>query len=155
AHHYSSWQLVRRWILKHRTAVAVGGVAAAVLVAVIAVSFRRGIAEEAVAEQRRADAQELMRFMSEDLHVKLKPIGRLDLLGAVADKEREYYRTHTDDRDRYDRVVAYGNLGEVMLARGDAAGALAQYREALALAQQVQREHPTDPKYQRQVSSAH
>ncbi len=154
AHRYSSWQLARRWIRKHRTAVAVGGVAAAVLAAVIAISFRRVLAEEAVAEQHRADAQELMRFMSQDLHVKLKPIGRLDLLGAVADKEREYYRTHLDDRDRYDRVVAYGNLGEVMFARGDAAGALAQYREALALAQQVQRDNPTEPKYLRQVSTA-
>ena len=69
-----------------------------------------------------------MRFMLTTLHDRLKPIGKLDLLGTVADKEQAYYAAHTDDlrpSDRFDRAIALGNLAEVLEAHGDATNALA------------------------------
>ena len=57
AHAYSTGQLVRRWVRRHRGAVAVG-VAAAVGLAVLgAVSFKQVAAERDVAERQRALAE--------------------------------------------------------------------------------------------------
>ena len=156
AHRYSAGELVRRWIRRHRTAVGVGVVATAVLAFVVAMSVRRIVIEEHRAEQRRADAEELMRFMLTTLHDRLKPIGKLDLLGTVADKEQAYYAAHTDDlrpSDRFDRAIALGNLAEVLEAHGDATNALAEFRAALALSSALAAEHPTEWTYQHQVSA--
>ena len=93
AHHYSLRQLIWRWAARHRAPLAVGAIAAAILIAV-GVFAVRGIVEE----RRRADAQRtiavdsrgvsegLTQFMLFDMHDKLEGVGRLDLLAAVADK---------------------------------------------------------------------
>jgi hypothetical protein len=137
AHHYSTRQLVTRWIRKHRTAVGVAGVAVVVLAVVAIAGLRRITAEQHRAEQHRADAEDLMQFMLTDLHDKLQTIGKLDVLGAVANKEREYFRNHADElapADQAKRVIALDNLAEVLAAQGDGKGAIAEARSALAIA---------------------
>ena len=71
AHRYTRWQLVRRWLRRHRTAVAVAALAIAALIAGGTISFRenliarrraeaegrRATAAQATAEDRRRDAE--------------------------------------------------------------------------------------------------
>jgi WD40 repeat protein/tRNA A-37 threonylcarbamoyl transferase component Bud32 len=58
AHEYSAWQLARRWITRHRAAVAVGALAVVVLASVAVVGVQRIRAERdtARAQSARADA---------------------------------------------------------------------------------------------------
>ncbi|MCE9576899.1 MAG: serine/threonine protein kinase [Deltaproteobacteria bacterium] len=143
AHRYSAGELVRRWVRRHRGAVAVGAIAIAALAVIGALSVRRIVAEEAradderrVAVRSRADAEELMDFMLGDLRQRLDAVGKLDLLDAVATKARAYYAARPDDgtpEGQHRRALALRNLGKVVAARGDARGALALYREAIAI----------------------
>jgi serine/threonine protein kinase/Flp pilus assembly protein TadD len=150
AHRYSSWQLVRRWLKRHRTAVSVGGVLAAMLVVVSIVSVQRIRHERSDAENARAtaesergkavesrgEAEDLMGFMLGDLKDKLVPVGRLDILDAVAKKSMAYYQKHTDtttDDERGKRAKAYFNVGDVLMPQGNVDGALQAYRAALAI----------------------
>jgi tetratricopeptide (TPR) repeat protein len=147
AHRYSRRQLAMRWLRKHRTAVVVGAAAVVALAGVGAASLRGVLAEQRRAESNRADADELMTFMLTNLHDQLQPIGKLDLLGTVADKARDYFRAHAaphGGRDLYNRVLAVSNLGEVLDARGDRDGALDQFGSARALAEQLVRADPSD-----------
>jgi len=158
ARRYSSWQLARRWIARHRTAVAVAAVAAVVLAAVVAFSFRRVLAEEAVAEQRRADAEDLLSFMVTDLRDKLEPIGKLDLLRTIAAKARAYYDEHPGDRTvraRHQQLLAHANLGHVLQDAGDGHGALAEYRAALGLADGLAADEPANPEWRHEQSANH
>ncbi|MCX5745568.1 MAG: serine/threonine-protein kinase, partial [Proteobacteria bacterium] len=91
AHHYSAWQLLRRALRRHRTAVVVASVAIALLAAMGVVSVRRIVREQArteqqreVAERSRAAAEDLTGYMLGDLRDKLQPLGKLDLLDDVA-----------------------------------------------------------------------
>jgi tetratricopeptide (TPR) repeat protein len=156
AHRYSTWELARRWLRRHRTAVAVATVGVLAVAVAIAVGFRNVVAEQRRAEQHRADADELMTFMLTDLHDRLKPLGKLELLGAVATKARDYYRAHDlAPRDRENRFLALANVGEVLYAQGDLAGAVGEMREALTLAEELAREAPADVIRQRHVASSH
>ena len=68
AHRYTAAQLAIRWLRKHRTAVAVAALAGILLAGVVATSVSRILTAEQRAEQHRADAEELMRFMLTTLH---------------------------------------------------------------------------------------
>src|SRR5262249_20787845 len=57
AHRYSTWQLVLRWIARHRAAVIGSGVAVVALAVLGAYSFRRIVAERDRAEERRREAE--------------------------------------------------------------------------------------------------
>ncbi len=59
AHRYSTWQLIRRWIRKHRTAVTVAAIATIALAVLGVVSFRGIQQQRAVAEERLADVLRL------------------------------------------------------------------------------------------------
>ena len=140
AHRYSTWQLVRRWLRRHRTAAIVGGVAIALLAGVGTVSITRIIDEQQRTEQQRAvamksrgEAEGLMTFMLRDLRNKLEPLGKLELLDDVAKKANAYYRGTREgltDTDLYHRAEAESNLGDVLAARGSVDDALAQFRES-------------------------
>ncbi len=58
AHHYSSWQLVRRWVVRHRAIVLTAAIAVAVLIAVGLASISRITAERDEANTQRARAQQ-------------------------------------------------------------------------------------------------
>ncbi|MGE5182255.1 MAG: protein kinase domain-containing protein [Acidobacteriota bacterium] len=164
AHRYSRAQLLARWLRRHRTAVAITAVAATIVVAVGAISVQRIMRAERVADaerreavQNRADAEELMSFMLGDLRDKLQPIGRLDLLDAVAKKATVYYqrRPLRTAEDRREHAIALGNLADVLLARGNTEDALADDRAALAETAAIAAAAPGDERLQRDLSIRH
>ncbi len=137
AHRYSAWELIRRWVRKRRATVAVVSVAAVMLAAGAVISVRRIVSEEARthaaldlaerhrtdAEERGADAERLIDFMLFQLHDKLEPIGRLDLLNDVALTMQAHYQHHggaLTARDQHQRARARQNLGNVLFQKGDA-----------------------------------
>jgi len=154
AHRYSVGQLARRWLRRHRTAVAVGAAAVIVLAVVGVVGLRRILREErlaaterAVAVEHRRAAEELLGFMLFDLRDRLKAIGRVDLLRVVAARAGAYYdaRPAADDLvEQRKRAVAVSNLADVMLAEGDPSSALAQFRAALVIGQRLRGRDPAD-----------
>lgn len=171
-HRYTTWQLARRWVRRHRAAIAVAVAALTVLTAVLTVSIRRIVREQEVADRRRieaeqlkleaersrADAEDLMGFMLGDLQTKLAPLGKLDLLDAVAQKARAYYEQRpasaSSDTERK-RQLALQNLGDVMRAKGDTAGALSAFRSALTIATEHAAADPSDARWQRALAVSH
>ena len=84
------------------------------------------------AEQRRAEAEQLLNYLLVDLHPRLKQFGRLDLLENVANKSREYIdQLDTGVSDPIDAIQAVSlrrNMAEVFQTTGklDAAEDLRQ-----------------------------
>jgi tetratricopeptide (TPR) repeat protein len=155
AHRYSTWQLVQRWLRKHRGAVTVGAILVVVLAAVSIVSVQRirhersdAEAARAVAEEQRGlavasrnDAEDLIGFMLGDLKDKLEPVGKLDILDPVVAKTIAYYSKRPADADDADehgkRARAFESVGDVRQPEGNLPGALDAYRTALALREQL------------------
>ena len=158
AHRYSRWQLTRRWVRRHWTAVVVAAIATLVLAGGAFMGVRRVIAEQHRAEKNRADAEELMTFMLTELRDKLEPIGKLDLLGDVARKARDYYDQRPEERTpdaQYKQVLARSNLAHVLQDQGDIAGALAEYHAARALLDTLASYDPAEPNWQHERSANH
>ncbi|MHC4550166.1 MAG: serine/threonine-protein kinase [Planctomycetota bacterium] len=137
--------------LLRRVAVVglVTATAATVLVALL-VDAKRREAEEARtregaqrrrAQEERTRAEDLANFMLFDLHQGLEAIGRLDLLDEVARKSKTYYESLPPEgltnTTLHRRVTALVNVGDVLTAQGNLAGALESYRAAHALAQHL------------------
>jgi tetratricopeptide (TPR) repeat protein len=163
AHRYSGWQLVRRWVRRHRIAVTVAAVATVLLAAVGVVSLQRIFREQArtdeqrqVAEQNRGEAEDLLGFMLVDLRDKLRPLGRVNLLGDVAGKAVGYYnrRGANGDAELSKLALARRNLGDVLLEQGDATAALREYRASLATTIVVVAYDPS-ARQRRNVSKSH
>ena len=172
AHRYSTWQRVKRWLARNRRTVGVAGVAALVLL-VVSVAGLRGIVverrraeqeravaqrERAVAEQHRAELEDLLGFMLFDLHRKLEPIGRLELLDAVAVKANDYYarRPPSEDIDEERRrAVALRNVGDVRLAKGNADAARDAYRASLAIVEALVAVHPGHAGIEGDIAKSH
>ena len=165
AYHYSAWQLLRRWIRRHRTPVAIAAVATAALGVLGIVSVRRVIQEQArtdeqrqVAERSRGEAEDLMNFMLTDLRGKVEPLGRLDLLDDVAKKAVAYYDRRTEDASDAElktRAVARRTLGDVLAAQGHAEAALAEYKAALAIVGALGQDDPTNADGQAELAVGH
>jgi tetratricopeptide (TPR) repeat protein len=142
SHRYTAGDLVRRWVARHRGAVAVAAIAAVALTALALFSVRRILREQDRAEAQRAlavargaDAEELMGFMLGDLRDKLRPLGKLELLDAVATKAVAYYAARADATDlahERQRARALQNLGDVLQSQAQLPQALAAFREAAA-----------------------
>ena len=143
AHAYSAGELLRRWVRRHRGALAVAAAALVVLAVGGALAIRgvlagerRADAQRAVAERNRGDAEELLRFMLGDLRAKLTPVGKLEVLDAVVQKARAYYASRpsgTTPAERRTRAQIHEGLAAVIRGRGDSAGALAELRVAKEL----------------------
>ncbi|HEY1810951.1 MAG TPA: serine/threonine-protein kinase [Kofleriaceae bacterium] len=143
AHRYSAGQLLRRWMRRHRTAIAAVAAAAIVGIAVGVVALRRIFAAEALIEQQRAEAvanrkaaEELSQFMIGDLKNKLVDVGRIDLLDAVAARAAAYYDGRSgegSDDDQYDVAAAHNVLGGGFADRLDFANARHQFGKAASI----------------------
>ena len=165
SHAYTAGELVRRWLRRHRAAVAVAGVAALVLAAIAVFAVRRIVREQHRAEEQRAlavargaDAEELMGFMLGDLRDKLKPLGKLELLDAVATKAVAYYDKRADGEDDLQtsqRARALQNLGDVQLSKAAMPGALAAYRDAAALWERLVAKDPASAAAAFGLASSH
>ncbi len=159
-HHYSAAMLVRRWLRKHRAAVAAGSVALVAIAAVATVSVSRVLAERDAAhraeqvaaaarhkaEERRAQAEAqgaaseaLVGFMLGDLQPQLERVGRVSLLNGVAARVDEYYAridlAHggLDAAALAGRATALHLLGVVLDSTGDLAGAHRAFQRAIDL----------------------
>ncbi len=145
AHHYSTRQLVRRWMRRRRVPVAISMVAIVLLACLGIVSVVRIEAQREAAEASRSGAEQLMSFMLQDLHAKLESVGKLDLLEVVARKANQYY-SERDQRltsgDQRKAVIAQRSLGDVLLAKGSTVAAMAAYRAAQALGERLVLAHP-------------
>ncbi len=145
AHRYSPAERLRRFVGRHRGAVAVAAVLLAVLAATSIYGVRRIVAERDaaerqrdVAERRGAAAEELVDFMLYELRDRLKPIGRLDALAGVGDAVERYYAQRSADEPLDAtaigrRAAALETLGDVRRSQGDVDGARAAYQQSLEL----------------------
>ncbi|CAN5133582.1 hypothetical protein BH11MYX1_BH11MYX1_36870 [soil metagenome] len=153
AHRYSGPQLVWRWMRKHRGAVVTAAVATVAVVGLAVASFTRIVREEhraniarALAERNHAKAEHLLDFMLVDLRSRLEPVGKLDLLDAVAFEARDYYRDQveaTSEADRHRRALVHHGLGKVLAAKGDTSAALAEHQAALAIHPRLAADDPS------------
>ncbi|MEM9593702.1 MAG: protein kinase [Acidobacteriota bacterium] len=96
---------------------------------------RRAQAARAEAEAARDRAETLANFMLQDLWEKLSPIGRLDLLGPVAEQVHAYYADQKvrelSPEVQLNHAEALDAVAAVLHEGGDVAGAEATYRELL------------------------
>ena len=141
-----------RFASRHRTLLAVAGVSALLLAAalvVAAVMGVRAVRANALAEQRRAQAEELIDFTILDLRDKLEPVGRLDLLDDVGERAMRYFaavpESELSDDELAHRSTALYQIGDVRLRRGDLAGARRPFEESLVLARRLADRDPGNP----------
>jgi tetratricopeptide (TPR) repeat protein len=116
--------------------------------------FTTGLAYTAIdardeARDQRREAEGLVGFMLGDLRDKLEPVGRLDVLDAVGTRALAYYESQ-DKSDLSDESLAQRSraltlMGEMAQTRGDLAGALRRYQEALASTAEIARRAPDNP----------
>lgn len=77
---------------RHRRMAAITTTSIAAMAITIALAISAMLARDE-AEQRRAQAEDLLGFMVGDLRERLEPIGRLDVLQALSDKAMNYFAT--------------------------------------------------------------
>ncbi|HEY0251636.1 MAG TPA: serine/threonine-protein kinase, partial [Kofleriaceae bacterium] len=157
AHVYTTRQLIGRWIRRHRGAVAVAVAALVVIATVGVVSIRSLLVERAATRQARAESEDLTSYMLGDLHDKLQPLGKLDLLDGIAHKAVAYYagRPVLTPEQRRKQSEANIALGDVLLFQGQREEALRVYTDALAVTETLDREIPNDPKTQTELRWCH
>ncbi|HEX6201402.1 MAG TPA: protein kinase, partial [Thermoanaerobaculia bacterium] len=141
-----------RFTLRHRTLLAVAGVSALLLAAALvaaALAGMRAVRANALADQRRGQAEELIGFMLLDLRDRLEPVGRLDVLDEVGRRAMRYFAAvpaaELSDEELARRSVALYQIGDVRIRQGDLAGAERPLAESLALARQLAARDPGDP----------
>jgi tetratricopeptide (TPR) repeat protein len=134
AHRYSFAQLIRRFVARHRAAVAIAVVALAVIATVSTIAVRRVVAQRRVAVEEREAAEALVELLLRDLRESLEKVGRIDVLAPVGARVDAYYeRVGIKGRtDQLRRATAQWIIGEARLGAGDLDGALAAFRVGLA-----------------------
>ncbi|HEV7768922.1 MAG TPA: protein kinase [Thermoanaerobaculia bacterium] len=104
------------------------------------------VTARAEAERRRGQAEDLIDFMMGDLHRKLEPIGRLDVLDSAADRAMAYMSTLRPElmtaSELTQNATALDHLGEVRMAQGKLPEALAAFEQALVIAQTATQKEP-------------
>ncbi|HEX7270586.1 MAG TPA: hypothetical protein VF420_00410 [Casimicrobiaceae bacterium] len=97
----------------------------------------------ALAESARGEAEKLIVYLLDDFYLELEPVGRLDVVAALAKRAVDYYgalplelRTSETDRNRALALVRYGaalrtqsKLDEAEKALSDAIGVLGTLRK--------------------------
>jgi tetratricopeptide (TPR) repeat protein len=162
AHRYSTRQLLRRWVGRHRTAVVATAAAAIVALVVGGLAIKRIVAAQQLAEQQRAlaranqaSAEDLLRFMLVDLREKLAKLGRLELLDDVARRAASHFDARgdaTSDDDRYLAALARDGIGSVLEARGDLTAAQAEIAKAHAALADLVARNPRNTTYRARLS---
>ncbi len=91
----------------------------------------------ALAETSRADAEKLVGYLLEDFHAELEPVGRLDMVGELASRTVDYYRSLAPsmrtDATEANRALALLRLGDVRQTQGKLDEAVAILDEAIAV----------------------
>lgn len=101
------------------------------------------------AEQRRAQAEDLIEFMLVDLRGKLGPVGQLEVLDAVGTKALGYYtETGPGDLDKSSlarRARTMHLLGEIQGLRGNLTAASQAFSESRETTAELLNRSPDDP----------
>jgi tetratricopeptide (TPR) repeat protein len=127
-------QILQRDLQRRQRRVTAITTASMVLALTMGAMTLFALSAQSEAEQRKAQAEDLIEFMLEDLRVKLEPVGRLDVLDAVGEKVVEYYAIQDldgltlDDLGRRSR--AFLLLGRVGSDNGEFERAIGHFREA-------------------------
>jgi eukaryotic-like serine/threonine-protein kinase len=111
------------------------------------------------ANTARDQADGLINYMLGDLRDKLKPIGRLKILGDVANKAKAYLdglpsEQMTSGRLRQ-RAVMLSNLGDVLKDKGDLPEALDAYEQSLTIKKRLGGESPSDTRLQGDLAAGY
>ena len=111
------------------------------------------------AQRRRGQAEGLIEFMVGDLRNKLTPVGRLEILDEVGKKALEYFASvpaaSLTEEELFRRSQALHQVGQVLQARRDNAGAQKAYEESLAQAEEVVRRRPDNGEWQLGLGTSH
>ena len=128
--------------------LAIGAVASAVFGYVSMKRAQRAEAQaqktQQLAESARGEAEKLIVYLLDDFYLELEPVGRLDIVAALAKRAVDYYadlpselRTAETDRNRALALVRYGaalrnqsRLDESQKALAEAVGVLGKLRAA-------------------------
>lgn len=135
-------------VRRHRrlAILAAGSLAGMVVTSGLAVAAIE--ARDAARDQRR-EAEGLIGFMLGDLKGKLEPIGKLDALDGVGARVLAYYHKQPtkdlSDAALLQRSSALTLMADVANSRGDLAGALRLFQEAMEGTAEAIRRDPTDP----------
>ena len=126
--------------------VALGSVTLSIVMAALTL-VAIGFADDA--RRQRDHAEGLVEFMLSDLNKRLRPVGRLDILGAVGRRAMAYYdsqgqtRLAPDDLGRRARVLHL--LGDISDQRGDLTQASLDFADAASSTDVLLSRQPTDP----------
>jgi len=154
AYHYTRPDRAGRFARRHRVALVVGAVFAALAVAVAGWSVMRILdardsaeaarmlaeRESARADLERNDAEALVQFMLSDLRPALAKVGRLDALSATAARVDDYLTAATGRRPTASTRIARARVLELRASvaydRGDWQTASQLIRDARAILEQ-------------------
>lgn len=130
-----------RWMTVATAAAAVISLCMAAL-AWTAVDARR------LAQARNAEAEDLIAYMLGDLHEKLEPVGRLDVLDGVGRKVLDHYAKvgvrRLDDAALAKQAKALTLIGSIRSERGDLIGAREAFAQAAATSRALSERKPKD-----------
>jgi tetratricopeptide (TPR) repeat protein len=142
-------QLIQRDLQRRQRRVTVITGASIALSLIMAALALLAVSAQSEAERRKAEAEDLIEFMLNDLRLKLEPVGRLDVLDAVGAKVIEYYEGQNpgqmslDDLGRRSR--AFHLLGRIDSAEGDLDGAVHHFQTAYDATSRILAVEPTSP----------
>ncbi len=114
-------------------------------VAAIESERREKLAREK-SEKAQATAEKLINSMLFDLHDKLKPLGRIELLDDVSLEAEKYFEENppsTDDA-KYNQSIMWESRANVLYATGDLGGAKKAYQESLNIVGPLADHNPKD-----------
>jgi tetratricopeptide (TPR) repeat protein len=156
AHRYTTRERLVRFVRRHRGAVSIAAGALVVFAVAGSLAIRsivsardRAERARAIAETRRAAAEKLVDYVVRDLHDKLGPIGRVDLLAGLGTGVAAYYdalggiELGAEDVDR--RAAALDIVAEAQMSKGDLDGALVTWKRAQADLDATIAASPDDP----------
>ncbi|MDX1555482.1 MAG: toll/interleukin-1 receptor domain-containing protein, partial [Xanthomonadales bacterium] len=101
------------------------------------------------AQRRQSQAEDLIEFMLSDLHSELEKVGRIEALGAAAQKASEYFATLSPRDMTEDALRSSGRalrqLGDIHRTQFQWDQALDAFSEALLLDRELLLRAPNDP----------
>lgn len=117
------------------------------------------IAARTEAEKLRAEANDLVGFMLDDIRPKLWSVGRLEILDATTEKALDYFATmrpdETSPHEASVNVKALVHLSETQLARAELRAAKTTIEHAIRLGDKTVHRYPNDVEVRFAAAMAH